>query len=146
MTREQKPVVWPTLLRWPTNSRRRNGNLSNLVSIQMEILAGSGLPPPLRVQKPTGNCLDEFRCQKKPATPPADIHRHSHEDSSFRCCQSLKDCVLKGGVRGGNEQINRTHSEFRRPQLFHLYLPEKMVIYLLHMSAWTLNVHCETRT
>ena len=102
------------------------------VSIQMEILAGSSLPPPPSVQKPTGNCLDEFRCPAEASNTPW-------------CCQSLKDCVSKG-VRGGNEQINRTHSEFRRLQLFHLYLPEKIVIYLPHMSAWTLNVHSGTRT
>ena len=112
------------------------------VSIQMEILAGSGLPPPPSVQKPTGNCLDEFRCPAEASNTPC-CHHESRRP--FRCCQSLKDCVSKG-VRGGNEQINRTHSEFRRLQLFHLYLPEKIVIYLPHMSAWTLNVHSGTRT
>ena len=92
-------------------------------------------------RSPLAIVLTSSGAQQKPATPPADIQRQSHGgDPSFRCCQSLKDCVLKG-VRGVNDQINRTHSQFRRQQLFHLYLPEKMVIYLLHMSAWTLNVH-----
>ena len=96
-------------------------------------------PSPASVQKPTGNCLEEFRSPavaSSLATPPAAIQRHGEETLPVRVLSALKDCDLEG-VRG-----KWTHSEPDASlQLFHLFLPEKMVIYLPHSSGWAMNVH-----
>ena len=110
-TMGQPPVVCP-LLRWPANSRRRNGNLSNLVTIQMEILAGSGqshCPLPRYVSRsPLAlSCrVPVLSDQQHPLLPPET----GTETLPVRLQSALKDCVLEG-ERRGNERIIRTHSE-----------------------------------
>ena len=98
-TMGQQPVVCP-LLRWPANSRRRNGNLSNLVFIQMEILAGSGQshcppsPPPLRVR-----CQLSWRVpvsSRSQQHPPLPSRGRGKKTLPVRPKTTLKVCVSKG--------------------------------------------------
>ena len=141
MTREQKPVVWPTLLRWPTNSRRRNGNLSNLVTIQMEILAGSGqshCPLPRYVSRsPLAlSCRVPVLSsdQQHPLLPPET----GTETLPVRLQSSR---IVSWRVSEGEMNELSGHIQSQTPATFSFVLPEKMVIYLPHSSAWAMNVH-----
>ena len=68
-------------------------------------------PSPASVQKPTGNCLEEFRSPavaSSLATPPAAIQRHGEETLPVvRVLSALKDCDLEG-VRGNGHILSQT--------------------------------------
>ena len=72
-------------------------------------------PSPASVQKPTGNCLEEFRSPavaSSLATPPAAIQRHGEETlPAVWVLSALKDCDLED-VRGNGHIQSQTPPTF----------------------------------
>ena len=102
-------------------------------------LAKVTAPSPATCPEAHWHCLAEFRSSAVTSNTPYCHQRQARRP--FRCGCSQRSRIVSWRVREGEMNELSGHFQSQTPATFSFVLPEKMVIYLPHSSAWAMNVH-----